>query len=85
LWTCVCGQMASNPLLVPLLIGLGVDELSVSPSQAPMIKDVVRNLYYSEAVKLAQKALVSSSSDSVDVLCHELIEKIAPEVLELSE
>jgi phosphotransferase system enzyme I (PtsI) len=85
LWSCVCGQMASNPLLVPLLIGLGVDELSVSPSQAPMVKDVVRKLYYSGAVELAQQALQCSSSDAVETLCHSLIEEIAPEILELSE
>jgi len=85
LWTCVCGQMAANPLLVPLLIGIGVDELSVSPSQAPLIKDVVRKLYYSGAVKLAQKALVSSSAEHVEQICHEMIQEIAPEVLELSE
>ncbi|VGO23410.1 phosphoenolpyruvate--protein phosphotransferase [Pontiella sulfatireligans] len=85
LWTCVCGQMAANPKLVPLLIGLGVDELSVSPSQAPMIKDVVRKLYYSGAVELAQQALVSRSAEHVDALCHKLIEEIAPELLELSE
>ncbi|MEA2069566.1 MAG: phosphoenolpyruvate--protein phosphotransferase, partial [Verrucomicrobiota bacterium] len=66
LWTCVCGQMAASPQLVPLLVGLGVDELSVSPSQAPVVKDVVRNLYYSDAVNLAQKALVSSSAEHVE-------------------
>lgn len=85
LWTCVCGQMAANPLLVPLLIGLGVDELSVSPSQAPMIKDVVRKLYYSDAVELARKALESPSEKYVEQLCHDMIKQIAPEVLELSE
>lgn len=85
LWTCVCGQMASDPVLVPLLIGLGVDELSVSPSQAPMIKDVIRKLYYSGAVELAQQSLVSLSAEHVKQLCHDMIEQIAPEVLELSE
>ncbi|MDF7825263.1 phosphoenolpyruvate--protein phosphotransferase [Pontiellaceae bacterium B12227] len=85
LWTCVCGQMASSPQLVPLLIGLGVDELSVSPSQAPVIKDVIRKLYYSDAVELAHKALNSSSAGHVEQLCHDLIKKIAPEVLEISE
>ena len=85
LWTCVCGQMAADPLLVPLLIGLGVDELSVSPSQAPVIKDVIRKLYYSGAVELAQKALKSTSPEHVEQLCHDLIKEIAPEVLELSE
>lgn len=85
LWTCVCGQMAADPVLVPLLIGLGVDELSVSPSQAPMIKDVIRKLFYSGAVELARQALASSSAEHVEKLCHEMIERIAPELLELSE
>jgi phosphotransferase system enzyme I (PtsI) len=83
LWTCVCGQMAASPHLVPLLIGLGVDELSVSPSQAPVIKDVIRKLYYSSAVELAQKALSSASAEHVEDLCKGLIKEIAPEVFEL--
>jgi phosphotransferase system enzyme I (PtsI) len=85
LWTCVCGQMAADPQLVPLLVGLDVDELSVSPSQAPMIKDVIRKLYYTDAVELAQKALVSNSSEHIEELCYKMIKEIAPEVLELSE
>jgi len=85
LWTCVCGQMAADPLLVPLLVGMEVDELSVSPSQAPIIKDVVRKLHYSSAVKLAQEALASKSAEHVDQLCREMIEKNAPEVLEMSQ
>ena len=85
LWTCVCGQMAASPVLVPLLIGLGVDELSVSPSQAPLIKDVIRKIFYSGAVELAQEAMASSSSEHILKLCHELIERVAPETLELSE
>jgi phosphotransferase system enzyme I (PtsI) len=85
LWTCICGQMAANPLLVPLLVGLGVDELSVSPSQAPLIKDVIRKLYYSGSVELAKKSLVSPSAEHVEKLCHDMIEQVAPEVLELSE
>ncbi len=85
LWTCVCGQMAADPKLVPLLVGLGVDELSVSPSQAPLIKDVIRKLYYSGAVDLAQQSLVSPSAEHVEELCHKMLEEIAPELLELSE
>ena len=85
LWTCVCGQMASNPILAPLLIGLGADELSVSPPQAPVIKDVIRKLYYSQAKDLAQQALASTDTDTINQLCHQLIEEIAPEVLEFSE
>jgi phosphotransferase system enzyme I (PtsI) len=85
LWTCVCGQMASNPILAPLLIGLGADELSVSPPQAPVIKYLIRKLYYSQAKDLAQQALASTDTDTINQLCHQLIEEIAPEVLEFSE
>jgi phosphotransferase system enzyme I (PtsI) len=84
LWTCVCGQMAASPELVPLLVGLGVDELSVSPSQAPVIKDVIRKLHYSRAAKLAQEALSSTSAEHVKTLCRDLISDIAPEILEIS-
>ena len=84
LWTCVCGQMAASPHLVPLLVGLGVDELSVSPSQAPMIKDVIRKMYYSGAAELAQKALESHSAEHVEKLCRKLIADIAPEVIDIS-
>jgi phosphotransferase system enzyme I (PtsI) len=84
LWTCVCGQMAASPHLVPLLVGLGVDELSVSPSQAPMIKDVIRKMHYSSAAELAQKALESHSSQHVEKLCRDLIADIAPELIDIS-
>lgn len=85
LWSCVCGQMASIPHLVPLLVGLGVDELSVSPKEAPLIKDVIRKLYYSDAVELAQKALICESSNEVEMHCIEMIREIAPEALEFTE
>lgn len=85
LWTCVCGQMAASPYLVALLVGLGVDELSVSPSQAPMIKDVIRKMHYSGAAELAQKALESPSSEHVEKLCRDLITDIAPELIDISE
>jgi phosphotransferase system enzyme I (PtsI) len=84
LWSCVCGQMAATPHLVPLLVGLGIDELSVSPSQAPLIKDVIRKLHYSSAVDLAQKALSSDSAEHIEKLCQDLIAEIAPEVLQIS-
>ncbi len=82
-WSCVCGQMAADPHLVPLLVGLGVDELSVSPAQAPLIKDVIRKLHYSAAVELAQQALAEPSAGQIEMLCRRMIAGIAPEVIEL--
>jgi phosphotransferase system enzyme I (PtsI) len=79
----VCGQMAATPELVPLLIGLGVDELSISPSSVPMIKDVVRNLHYSECRMLAKGALRAGTCDDVLNQCRVLLQKTSPEILEL--
>ncbi|MFL2876475.1 MAG: phosphoenolpyruvate--protein phosphotransferase [Pontiellaceae bacterium] len=85
LWSTICGQMASTPHLVPLLVGLGVDELSVSPLQAPLIKDVIRKLYYADAVELAQRALISDTSEEIEAHCVNMIVDVAPEVLALTE
>lgn len=79
----VCGEMASNPLLVPLLIGLGVDELSVTPASVPMIKDVIRNLRFSECKTLAKDSLRSGAPERILERCQELLEKRSPEILEL--
>ena len=79
----VCGQMAATPELVPLLIGLGVDELSISPPSVPMIKDVIRNLHYSECRTLAKDALRAGTYKDVLAQCRELLKKTSPEILEL--
>ncbi len=79
----VCGQMAASPEMVPLLIGLGVDELSISPPSVPMIKDVVRSLRYTECARLAEGALQARTPDDILEECCALLAKRAPEILEL--
>lgn len=83
IWTGICGEMAGNPILVPLLIGLGADELSVSPNAVPVVKDVIRQVRYSQAEELAEVAMGSDSGAEVMKRCEELVRVIAPEVLEL--
>jgi phosphotransferase system enzyme I (PtsI) len=63
-WVGVCGEMASEPELVPILIGLDVDELSVSPSMVPRIKEVVRSTRYSDCVKLTEDVMNASSLEA---------------------
>jgi phosphotransferase system enzyme I (PtsI) len=83
IWTGVCGEMAASPLMVPLLIGLGVDELSMSPPAVPLVKDVVRKLRYSEAEELAQLVLERESALEIHEQCRALVGRIAPEILDL--
>ncbi|MBN1949034.1 MAG: phosphoenolpyruvate--protein phosphotransferase [Candidatus Cloacimonetes bacterium] len=61
----VCGEMASQSLYVPLLIGLGVDELSVSPGLLLEIKELIRSISYTACRELADKALELVCHDSV--------------------
>jgi phosphotransferase system enzyme I (PtsI) len=83
IWVGVCGQMAADPLMTPLLLGLGVDELSVAPSAVPLIKDAVRALRMDQARDLAQAALRAESGDAVTGMCRDLMRRVAPELLEL--
>jgi phosphotransferase system enzyme I (PtsI) len=53
----VCGEMAGDPVFMPLLLGLGVDELSMSPPSLPAVKYFVRAIKMSEARELAAEAL----------------------------
>lgn len=83
IWTGVCGEMAGNPIMVPLLIGLGVDEFSVSASLVPLVKDVIRKLRFSQAEELAQTVLARESAYEITEQCRQLVQQIAPEILEL--
>ncbi len=57
IWVGVCGEMAGDPYAIPILLGLGVDELSMTPISIPVAKKIIRNLSLSEAKILANKAL----------------------------
>jgi phosphotransferase system enzyme I (PtsI) len=58
---CICGEMASDPLLIPFLIGLGITELSIVPRLSPMVKHVLRSFSTEEAKSIAQAVLNFSS------------------------
>ncbi|NCA81454.1 MAG: phosphoenolpyruvate--protein phosphotransferase [Opitutae bacterium] len=85
IWTGVCGEMAGNPILTPLLLGLGVDELSASPGAIPLVKDVIRHIRFSEALELAEAARGMPTGAEVLERCRALVRRAAPEILELAE
>jgi len=85
IWTGVCGEMAANPLLVPLLLGMGVDELSTSPSAVPLVKDVIRCIRFSEAQALVEAARSMTTGSEVLAHCRALVQRSAPEILELAQ
>jgi phosphoenolpyruvate-protein phosphotransferase len=65
IWVGVCGEMAADPLAVPILLGLGLDEFSMSASAIPDIKDIIRRLTYTDAKGLAVEALRQPGANEV--------------------
>jgi phosphocarrier protein FPr len=68
IWAGVCGEMAGDPDAIPILIGLGLDELSMSSPSIPMAKEIVRTWSMSEARSLAEQALGLDSARAVRTL-----------------
>ncbi|MGH8175719.1 MAG: phosphoenolpyruvate--protein phosphotransferase, partial [Steroidobacter sp.] len=67
----VCGGLASDPAAAPVLIGLGVRELSVVPTCAPQIKSLIRTLTLDACRSLARQALELDTAEAVRVLVNE--------------
>ncbi|MBC8094407.1 MAG: phosphoenolpyruvate--protein phosphotransferase [Akkermansiaceae bacterium] len=78
----VCGEMAGDPVLTPLLLGLGVDELSVAPPVVPQIKFMIRRLKMTEAKALAEFALNCESATEILTRCQTLAREAAPSLFE---
>jgi phosphoenolpyruvate-protein phosphotransferase (PTS system enzyme I) len=65
----VCGEMAGDAIYAPLLLGLGIDELSMTPPLLPAVKYLLRSMKLSDAKKLAKEALTLGSAKEIYALC----------------
>lgn len=70
-WVGICGELAADLKAVPILMGLGVDELSMSPNSIPLVKAQIRTLNYSQAQVLAKRALECDSATAVRQLSEQ--------------
>ncbi|MGH7951674.1 MAG: phosphoenolpyruvate--protein phosphotransferase [Limisphaerales bacterium] len=82
IWAGVCGEIAGDPALAPLLIGLGVDELSAAPLVVPQVKYIIRRLKLSEAQALAEFALQCESPSEIYARCQAFARETAPSLFE---
>ncbi|HAB17377.1 MAG TPA: phosphoenolpyruvate--protein phosphotransferase, partial [Verrucomicrobiales bacterium] len=79
-WVGVCGETAGDPAVIPLLVGLGVDELSVTPALIPAAKFLVRRLKRDEAAAMAQAALRCGRAEEILSRSRALACAVAPEL-----
>jgi phosphotransferase system enzyme I (PtsI) len=82
IWTGVCGEMAADIRLTPLLIGLGVEELSVGPQKVPDVGQAIRSLSYAECAAMADEALRHNRSQGIFDLSLALARKHYGELLD---
>ncbi|MES2474320.1 MAG: phosphoenolpyruvate--protein phosphotransferase, partial [Verrucomicrobiota bacterium] len=82
IWTGICGEMAGDIRLTPLLLGLGVEELSVGPQQVPRVGQAIRSLNHAECVAMSEAALRNTRSQGILDLSLELARKHYGELLD---
>ncbi len=75
----LCGELAGEPKAIPLLLGLGLDEFSMTPAAIPQAKQIIRSLTIAEAREIAQRVLQLSTAAEVNRYLEEVFqERIAP-------
>jgi phosphotransferase system enzyme I (PtsI) len=70
----ICGEMAADPLMVPLLVGLGLRRFSMNPQAVPVVRALIRQLSYRESVQIARQALAMVTAREVEEF---LLERLA--------
>ncbi len=74
-WVGMCGEMAGDPRATLLLLGLGLDEFSVTPAVLPAIKTIIRSISFKEAEHIANKILQQPSSAEAEKLLFSVTQK----------
>jgi phosphotransferase system enzyme I (PtsI) len=80
-WVGICGEMAGDPRTAVLLLGLGVDELSMSCYDLPRVKAALRSVRHEEAREVAMRALELASAGAVKELLRQRIDVLLPSFL----
>ncbi|MCF7907967.1 MAG: phosphoenolpyruvate--protein phosphotransferase [Candidatus Omnitrophica bacterium] len=76
IWAGMCGEMSGEPIFSFLLLGLGLDKFSMSPPQIPKIKELISNVKFSDAQKIAVKALNILTAKEVEKYFQGELKKI---------
>jgi len=84
-WVSVCGEMAGDASLVPLILGLGIHELSMSSVSLAVTKRLIRRIRMYDAENLLRQAFECGTALEVQKLCDEFIQEFAPNLFPTNE
>jgi multiphosphoryl transfer protein len=77
-WVGVCGELASDPVATAVLVGLGVDELSLNPGGIPRVKAIIRQIDTTDAKELARQTLKCESTAQVREIANKFLQEHMP-------
>ena len=76
----ICGEMAAEPAYIPILLGMGLDEFSMSAIAIPVAKRVLRSITMTEARHIARESLTMSTAEEVNRYARNKLTEIAPDI-----
>lgn len=74
-FTGMCGELAGDPMATVILLGLGLDEFSMSASSIPLVKKIIRSFTVTEAAAIASKALAMTTADEIAAYTAAILEE----------
>ncbi len=83
LFTSICGEIASNPLLIPILIGMGFESISCSPFVIPEVKNIVSRLSFEECKNLKNRVLKLKNPKDVESEIYSFINQNYPDISDI--
>ena len=84
IWVSVCGEMASDPRYTPILVGLGVHELSMGSVSLGIIRRIIRRIKMHEAEKIAMQTIKCKTAQEALDISEEFLYNVAPDIIELT-
>jgi phosphotransferase system enzyme I (PtsI) len=81
IWVGVCGEMASDVTLMPMLVGLGVDELSAVATAIPRIKKAIQSLNYGETRELVARLVMNETASENQKELEAIAQRLYPEIV----
>ena len=85
IWVGMCGEMAGDPAMALILLGMGLDELSTSPATVPEIKKTIRSVRFSDAKDLADEVFRMTSTHEIEKRAMKLLQEVTPELVMLNQ
>lgn len=85
IWVGMCGEMAGEVGLGLILLGLGLDEFSMSPAAVPEMKYVIRNLKFEDAKEVAEKALMLPTGEQIEEFVNKRLYELIPKLRKIDK